>query len=195
MRKLRRVLRSSWWVMAVATTVRWFYDPNQGPHRRATARAWIARLAALAGHVIDEERHAALAHRLGQVERWADPIRGRALTKRATFPGVAQDATTLADVVSEFERRGYGSQFIARDDAVLECVSCRVASKAAEVPVDDARRLEGASDPDDMLAVSAVRCPNCGAGGILVSQYGPAASTGDVQILHELRDPPAPKRG
>ena len=36
-------------------------------------------------------------------------------------------------------------------------------------------RFEGPSDPDEEAVVFALRCPVCGAGGTLVSGYGPSA--------------------
>lgn len=35
------------------------------------------------------------------------------------------------------------------------------------------RRLEGASDPDDMVAIVAISCPVCATQGTLSPQYGP----------------------
>lgn len=50
------------------------------------------------------------------------------------------------------------------------------------------RRLEGASDPDDMLAVVAVQCPECGRRGTVTLGYGPAASPPDGDVLRALDD-------
>ena len=61
---------------------------------------------------------------------------------------------------------------------------------AAEIPVLDLRRLEGASDPDDMLAVLALECPNCGLRGSLVLNYGPTATEEDAAVLLGLGNPP-----
>ena len=49
------------------------------------------------------------------------------------------------------------------------------------MPVLELRRLEGASDPDDMLAVVAVECANCGLRGSLVLNYGPTATEDDCR--------------
>ena len=106
-----------------------------------------------------------------------------------TDPGVGQDATTLSDTFAEFERRGYSSQLIARDDATLQCRLCRHISEAADVLVDELRRVESTSDPDEMLAVSAARCPHCGASSTLVARFGPSAPSSDVEILQELNRP------
>ena len=71
MRTLRRALRLSGWWMVVAAVVRWFADPVNGPHRRATARAWLARASAYAADRIDQQRHPASARRLTALSGWA----------------------------------------------------------------------------------------------------------------------------
>jgi hypothetical protein len=50
------------------------------------------------------------------------------------------------------------------------------------------RRMEGASDPGDMMAVVAIECPSCQAQGTLVLGFGPAASAEDSDVLLVLRD-------
>ena len=52
--------------------------------------------------------------------------------------------------------------------------------------------MEGASDPDDMLALVAMTCPQCGARGTLVLAFGPMAPEADVDVLVRLEDPPPP---
>ena len=43
--------------------------------------------------------------------------------------GVARDATTLLDVIGEFEQEGFDAQFLVRDGARLECAVCRAGSQ------------------------------------------------------------------
>ena len=50
------------------------------------------------------------------------------------------------------------------------------------------RRLEGASDPAEMMAVVAITCPRCEARGVLVLGYGPAAAVEDSDVLRALDD-------
>ena len=50
------------------------------------------------------------------------------------------------------------------------------------------RRLEGASDPDDMLAVVGLACPHCSAQGTAVLGYGPEAAAVDAEVLERLED-------
>jgi hypothetical protein len=103
--------------------------------------------------------------------------------------GVARDATTLLDVIGAYEQQGFDAQFLVRDRAQLECAVCRTRFGAGEADAVALRRLEGASDPDDMLAVAALRCPACQAGGTVVLGYGPAASGEDAAVLAAI-DPP-----
>jgi hypothetical protein len=108
----------------------------------------------------------------------------------ADLDGVARDSETLLDVLARFTQQGWSSQFAARADGVVECESCHHSPAAAEVRVLELRRLEGASDPDDMLAVVAVECPHCGLRGSLVLNYGPTATEEDAEVLLGLGDAP-----
>ena len=56
------------------------------------------------------------------------------------------------------------------------------------VTMSSLRRLEGASDPDDMLAVVALACPACGTQGTVVLGFGPNATAEDSDVLKALRD-------
>ena len=104
--------------------------------------------------------------------------------------GVARGAETLLDVLARFTAQGWSSQFAARAGGTVECESCRHTMAAADVPVLELRRLEGASDPDDMLAVVAVECSNCGLRGSLVLNYGPTSTEEDAAVLLGLGDAP-----
>lgn len=106
------------------------------------------------------------------------------------FEGVARDATTLGEVLDGLEAEGYSGQFIARQGALLECTTCKTQTPASKAAGSHRlRRLEGASDPDDMLAVAALTCPSCGTKGTLVLNYGPEASSTDDEVLQTLDVP------
>jgi hypothetical protein len=97
---------------------------------------------------------------------------------------------TLGEVLAAFEADGFDGQFVARDGAVVDCVSCKTKTPAADIAGDyRLRRLEGASDPSDMLAVAALTCPSCGTKGTLVLNYGPEASAADDEVLRLLDVP------
>jgi hypothetical protein len=98
--------------------------------------------------------------------------------------------TPLLTVLRQFEADGYTAQFDAREGGFLHCFSCGEDSAAAACRHGEVRRLEGASDPADMLAVVPVRCVHCGAAGVVVANYGPEASAADADVLVALdREP------
>src|SRR5215510_3295160 len=103
------------------------------------------------------------------------------------------DASTIAEVLSTFEQAGYQSQFVVRPVGELECTTCHRTVHARDARVHAFRRLEGASDPADMLAVVALVCPHCGALGTVVLSYGPAASDEDAAVMLDIDDTPPPK--
>jgi hypothetical protein len=107
--------------------------------------------------------------------------------------GVARDASTILDVLRAFEQQGFTGQFAAREGGRVECLSCRRRSPAAEIELRQLRRLEGASDPDDMLALAALLCPLCGARGTLVLTYGPSAPDDDAAVLRGIEGSPPPE--
>ena len=105
--------------------------------------------------------------------------------------GAPSDNTTLVSVLKSFEERGYTAQFIPADDGMVDCAGCGSSFAATELVVEAIRRLEGASDPDDMMTVIAARCPNCGVSGTLVLGYGPNATANDAAISAAIgRRPP-----
>jgi hypothetical protein len=100
--------------------------------------------------------------------------------------GAPSDNTTLVGVLQAFEQQGFTEQFIAGEDGSVTCVSCNGAVSASMLIVEASRRLEGASDPADMMTVVAARCPQCDAAGTLVLGYGPNASPEDVAVYQAL---------
>jgi hypothetical protein len=102
-------------------------------------------------------------------------------------PGEGEDETIL-DVLAELESRGFTGQFMPREGGQVECLTCHRLSPADETVFRHLRRLEGASDPDDMLAVVGLACPHCSAQGTAVLGYGPEAATVDTEVLARLED-------
>lgn len=96
--------------------------------------------------------------------------------------------TTILDVLEDFEAQGFTGQFVPRAGAQVECVACGKRSPADHTLLRHLRRLEGASDPADMLAVVALECPHCDALGTAVLGYGPEASALDAEVLAGLED-------
>ena len=66
---------------------------------------------------------------------------------------------------------------------VREC-DCR----RSRFSMSSLRRLEGASDPADMMAVVAITCPICGARGTTILGFGPNSTEQDSTVLAALRD-------
>jgi ribosomal protein S27AE len=105
----------------------------------------------------------------------------------APIMGVPTDNTTLTEVLNGMRELGFGTSFTAQDGARLRCGHCEVTSAATAFVVEDTRRLEGASDPDDLVTVVAAFCPECGSGGSLVLGYGVNATPEDAAAAASLR--------
>ena len=108
--------------------------------------------------------------------------------------GVARGAETLLDVLASLAGEGFTGQFMAIGPPAetqagrVECLSCHTAFAARTAKVSELRRLEGASDPDDMLAVVALTCPICSTRGNLVLNFGPTATAEDSAALLDFDD-------
>ncbi len=100
----------------------------------------------------------------------------------------ATEGTTMAEALARYEAEGYTSQFAATDDAAVICYTCHQRSAAADVTLRALIRTEGASDPDDMVAIAAVVCPRCGAHGTLVLHFGAMAPVEHDEVLRALED-------
>ena len=100
----------------------------------------------------------------------------------------ATDETTLTAVLASYGSAGFDAQFAATDDGQVHCYACGADAEPSAVELHSLRRLEGASDPADMLAVAAVSCPSCGKKGVLVLNYGPDTTPGESDVLLGLED-------
>jgi hypothetical protein len=96
------------------------------------------------------------------------------------------DGTTLSAVLEEMETAGYGGQFSSAPGGQIRCSVCHHLAPAEVVTAERWRRLEGASDPDDMLVVVGLICPECGHRGTLVLTYGPETTSDDSEVLTRL---------
>lgn len=105
-----------------------------------------------------------------------------------TGPGNVGDDASLIDIITSFERAGYRGQMAARPEGRIICFTCHQESDAATVAMEELRRTEGASDPDDMVAIVALLCPHCGTRGTLLLNFGPEATAEDVAVLSRLVD-------
>jgi hypothetical protein len=98
-------------------------------------------------------------------------------------PGAPSDNESQVAILSRLAAAGYAADFRAVDDGSLVCGACGRPSPADRYFDVDLRRMEGASDPDDMTAILSGRCPSCGAGGTAVLAFGPTASEADAAVL------------
>jgi hypothetical protein len=88
--------------------------------------------------------------------------------------------------MATLEAAGYTAQMAARPGGMLICLVCRQESPAADFELQVMRRTEGASDPDDMLAIAGLVCPKCRAKGTAVLGYGPEADEDESEALARL---------
>jgi hypothetical protein len=102
--------------------------------------------------------------------------------------GVPSDNTTLTEVLERYDASGYRGQFGVTDEIDVRCFTCRNTMPPNEVELVSLRRMEGASDPDDMLAIAAMRCPRCGAQGTITLGYGPDSAAEEAELLLRLED-------
>jgi len=102
-------------------------------------------------------------------------------------PTLPEDAG-LRPVLDDFHAAGFTTDLAATDQGV-SCGTCRSVSPACELLVHRIRRLEGASDPADMLAVVGATCPGCRCDGTLVLAYGPGGDPAHADVLAGLAVP------
>ncbi len=100
----------------------------------------------------------------------------------------SSESTTLTEVLAAYSSGGFDGSFSAYEGTQMECHQCGARFPVSEVKMSSLRRLEGASDPADMVAVVALTCPRCEARGTAVLGFGPAASPEDGDVLGALRD-------
>lgn len=89
---------------------------------------------------------------------------------------------TVLDAVRQLDMEGFAASFSLRPDG-LHCGACRALHQTSTAEVVRVYRFEGPSDPDEEAVVYALRCPVCGAGGTLVSAFGPSA---DPEVVDRL---------
>lgn len=100
--------------------------------------------------------------------------------------GTPSDNDTLEAVLARLAVDGWEGEADAREGGTVRWRRCGHEGPAADVRVDSFRRMEGASDPDDMVLVAAASCPACGERGVLVVHYGPTAGPADADVLADL---------
>lgn len=104
----------------------------------------------------------------------------------ASVPDEARGASTLLEVLAEAAEAGYSDQIVVADDGGFRCTNCDTITPVASFDVEGFQRLEGASDPADMMIVVWGTCPVCNRGGVATIGYGPNATAGDEIALEAL---------
>jgi hypothetical protein len=102
--------------------------------------------------------------------------------------GVPSDNTTIVEVMNRYQAAGFDAQFGAIEGGLIHCYVCGTDSEPARVDLVSLRRMEGASEPDDMVAVVALHCPACDAAGVAALGYGPDSAPEDSEVLLRLED-------
>jgi len=87
---------------------------------------------------------------------------------------MATSPDTVTEAMRLLEADGYTEDFNLTS-GLLDCAACQIGHEPVVGIIERQYRFEGASNPDDEAVVFGVRCPACGAKGVLVSAYGPGA--------------------
>lgn len=95
---------------------------------------------------------------------------------------------SLLGILATFADEGFTDDFHARPGGLVECGACHTPHRADRLELHHLERLEGDSDPSEMLAVCAVACPSCGIRGTLVLTFGPESTREDDDVLARLDD-------
>jgi hypothetical protein len=98
--------------------------------------------------------------------------------------GAPSDNETLTAVLRGLADQGFTCDlFAVTDPPGFRCGSCHEISPVGDFDIVDERRMEGASDPADMVLVVAATCPRCGAKGAAALGYGPDADAADSDVV------------
>lgn len=101
--------------------------------------------------------------------------------------GVPSDHRSVSGLLEALAGEGFEADFRpAEQPGDLWCDVCDTASSVGTLRNLREHRLEGASDPDDMVLVVAGHCPSCGTGGTVVLGFGPNASAVDSDLVAAL---------
>ncbi len=96
-----------------------------------------------------------------------------------------------SEVERNLRHEGFDGQFGAREQGQILCFTCHREFAAAKVDADDARRVEGESDPADMAILVTVRCPHCDTAGIMALQFGTMASAEESEVVAAMHRVPS----
>ena len=95
---------------------------------------------------------------------------------------------TLVAILAAYASDGFDRDAFAAPDGRLLCGSCQSLIAPDHIAIQSIRRLEGQSDPADMMGVVAIICPVCDAHATAVLKFGPEASHEENQIWQRTTD-------
>ena len=144
----------------------WFTHPQDGERRRREARDALFR--------VERTVRSAMDKTIGTIDD-ADPL--------------PPSPASLLEVVEAAKQRGLRAEFTVTENSMVHCNACGNDLAPESLSRDWMHRLEGTSDPDELLSVSALTCPTCGAKGLLVLPFGPAADASEGDVARRLPDP------
>ena len=100
---------------------------------------------------------------------------------------LAAGVDTTLEILDVLRSEGVSAQFVpGQEPKTIRCTVCGSSSAADAFETIGDRRLEGTSDPDDMVLIVAARCPVCHISGSIVLAYGPEASDTDSDLVMAL---------
>lgn len=94
----------------------------------------------------------------------------------------------LLEALGAHADAGFGGSYSITDDGVVRCDACRAELRPGDVRLHTLRRMEGARDPADMIALCGLECPRCHQLGTAVIHYGPMATIEEATVLRDLDD-------
>lgn len=92
---------------------------------------------------------------------------------------------TITDALSLLAADGYTQDFDVAGGSAL-CPECDTRHDLSHSVIERQYRFEGPSDPGDEAIVLGLRCPACGASGVIASAYGPDADPALFAVLARL---------
>jgi hypothetical protein len=126
--------------------------------------------------------HLAFAASGGEAAPTGDP--GSEADENRQVAGAPSDNTSLVVILRGLRGEGFGADFRpVGADGDVRCGACGTTSPAGSFGERSERRLEGASDPADMMLVVAGTCPACAARGVMTLSYGPEAGEADAAVV------------
>jgi hypothetical protein len=102
------------------------------------------------------------------------------------LPGVPEDGTNLTHVLKQYEDSGFSIEYRIAPGPKVARYEPPTEASPEDFVLHSLRRLEGASEPDEMMAVAAISRADGSDKGVLVLPFGPNMSEDDAELLRSL---------